>query len=347
MLCNSTFLFDKETNFSPKLEEFREVIRELAVEENRKVVVFSEYERMTFLASQELTKLKIGWVSLHGNVPARKRGDLMARFRKDPDCKVFLSTDAGGVGLNLQAASAVVNFEPPWNPARLEQRIGRVHRLGQTHPVQVVHLLTEQSIEERVWETLKLKKALFAGLFDSATDEVSFEKLGRKSTMQVLNDVFTDQAGRQSAISSPQAAAPAGVAAAEITRETPAQAGHTSPHPAETFPQGRDSEAIRDAQESRRPADLGATSIMPDAGQAAAKFLEAGLNFLETIAPPVPGAAKSTDRLKPIERALSALFRTDAQTQRPVLTLPLPESFTTERLAGVISGLVNRLAGMS
>ena len=112
---------------------------------------------MTFLVSQELTKLGLGWVSLHGNVPARKRGDLMVRFRKDPGCRVFLSTDAGGVGLNLQAASAVVNFEPAWNPARLEQRIGRVHRLGQTHPVQVVHLLTEQSIEERVWETLKLK----------------------------------------------------------------------------------------------------------------------------------------------------------------------------------------------
>ena len=86
---------------------------------------------------------------------------------------------------------------------------------------------------------------------------------------------------------------------------------------------------------------------MHDAGQAAAKFLEAGLNFLETIAPPVPGAAKSTDRLKPIERALSALLRTDAQTQRPVLTLPLPESFTTERLAGAISGLLNKLAGVS
>src|SRR5260370_42291452 len=106
MLRNSTFLFDKETNFSPKLEEFREIVHQLAVEEKRKVVVFSEYERMTHLASQELTKLKIGWVSLNGNVPARKRGELISRFAKDPDCKVFLSTDAGGVGLNLQVASA-------------------------------------------------------------------------------------------------------------------------------------------------------------------------------------------------------------------------------------------------
>jgi SNF2 family DNA or RNA helicase len=75
-------------------------------------------------------------------VPSKHRGALIEKFRLDPECKVFLSTDAGGVGLNLQAASAVVNFEPPWNPARLEQRIGRVHRLGQSRSVHVVHLLT-------------------------------------------------------------------------------------------------------------------------------------------------------------------------------------------------------------
>jgi superfamily II DNA or RNA helicase len=346
MLCNSTFLFDKETNFSPKLEEFREVIRELAVEEKRKVVVFSEYERMTFLASQELTKLQIGWVSLHGNVPTRKRGELMARFRKDPDCRVFLSTDAGGVGLNLQAASAVVNFEPPWNPARLEQRIGRVHRLGQTHPVQVVHLLTEQSIEERVWETLKLKKALFTGLFDSTTDEVSFEKLGHKSTMQVIKEVFRDQSGRPRPIISPEAAVPVGVAGAEKTRKTAIPPARTPLYPADAVPQAGAARSMSDTQESSPRADSHTSPIVPDAGQAAAKFLEAGLNFLEMIAPPVPGVASSADRLKPIERALSALLRTDAQTQRPVLTVPLPESFTTERLAGVISGLLNKLAGV-
>jgi hypothetical protein len=249
--------------------------------------------------------------------------------------------------LNLQAASAVVNFEPPWNPARLEQRIGRVHRLGQTHPVQVVHLLTEQSIEERVWETLKLKKALFTGLFDSTTDEVSFEKLGRKSTMQVLKEVFADQPGRPKPIISPQAAAPVGVAQAEMTREAAIEAYRTSPIPADAVPQVGATGPMRDVQQSDQTTDSRTTPIAQDAGQAAAKLLEAGLNFLEMIAPPVPGTSKSTDRLKPIERALSALVRTDAQTQRPVLTLPLPESFTTERLAGAISGLLNRFAGVS
>ena len=196
MLCNSTFLFDKKTNHSPKLAEFREIVRELTVEEGRKVVVFSEFERMTHLAGEELKKLGIGFVSLHGGVPSRNRAALMESFKRDPKCKVFLSTDAGGVGLNLQAASAVINFEPPWNPARLEQRIGRVHRMGQAHPVHVVHLLTKDTIEERVWETLKLKKSLFAGVFDSPTAEVSFAKLGRKSVLQTMKEIFANQPGR-------------------------------------------------------------------------------------------------------------------------------------------------------
>src|ERR1700738_3182894 len=87
---------------SPKLEEFREIIRELTVEENRKVVVFSEYERMTFLAGEQLRKMGIGFVSLHGGIPSRKRGGLMETFQSQPNCRVFLSTDAGGGGLNLQ-----------------------------------------------------------------------------------------------------------------------------------------------------------------------------------------------------------------------------------------------------
>ena len=327
MLCNSTFLYDKETNFSPKLEEFTEIIRELAIEEKRKVVVFSEYERMTYLASQVLAKMKIGWVSLHGGVPGRKRGELMARFRAEPACQVFLSTDAGGVGLNLQAASAVVNFEPPWNPARLEQRIGRVHRMGQLHPVQVVHLLTENSIEERVWETLRLKKALFAGLFDSTTDEVSFEKLGRKSMMEVIKEVFNDQPGR---------AEPAPAPAAQVA--------------AVTAPAKQNGDAAAIAQPASAPPlvvavppspPLAAPATAPLA-QAAAELWSAGLKLLESLAPPQAVAAAAGHL--PLQRAISSLFRADPQTQRPALSIPLPESFTPERLAGALAGLLSRLS---
>ena len=87
-------------------------------------------------------------VLFHGGVPGPQRKDLIDRFQEDPDCRLFLSTDAGGVGLNLQHASVVVNLDLPWNPAVLEQRIGRVHRLGQHRPVRVVHFIAQGTIEE-------------------------------------------------------------------------------------------------------------------------------------------------------------------------------------------------------
>src|ERR1019366_7087785 len=268
MLCNSTFLFDKQTHHSPKLQEFREILTELAIEENRKVVGFSEYERMTFLAGEELRKLGIGFVSLHGGVPSRKRGALIERFRNDPECKVFLSTDAGGVGLNLQAASVVVNFEPPWNPARLEQRIGRVHRLGQSRPVHVIHMLTTESIEERVWETLSLKKSLFAGVFDSPTGEVSFAKLGRKTVFQAVKEIFANQPARPKPIVDATPAAP-------VLRT---QAAVSVREPAPALPGPAASAAIDG------PPELGTGSGDRGIETAAAMFFEAGLRFIEAIA---------------------------------------------------------------
>jgi hypothetical protein len=106
-------------------------------------------------------------------VPSGKRGALVERFHKDPKCRVFLSTGAGGVGLNLQhAASTIVNMDMPWNPAVLEQRIGRVHRLGQSRSVQVVNFVAEDTIEERMLSVIAFKKSLFAGVLDGGESEV-------------------------------------------------------------------------------------------------------------------------------------------------------------------------------
>ncbi|HTV56880.1 MAG TPA: DEAD/DEAH box helicase, partial [Terriglobia bacterium] len=359
MLCNSTFLFDKETNFSPKLDEFREIIHELANEENRKVVVFSEYERMTHLAGKALDKLKIGWVSLHGGVPGRKRGDLMTRFREDPTCKVFLSTDAGGVGLNLQVASAVVNFEPPWNPARLEQRIGRVHRMGQARPVQVIHLLTEKSIEERVWETLRLKKALFTGLFDSATSEVSFEKLGRKSMMQVVKEVFAEQELASGSLH--QDVKPANGRGPEVQPteikskelgERPG-AGGVSRAPGSSYSAGSPA-----AQESVAPREGGSApaAALPIEAEppyaktiAAAKgFLQAGLELVNSLSASNQGhgvpAGASSSLAANVHQVVGSFVKNDPETQRPVLTIPLPESVTVERLANFVGAFLGKIS---
>jgi SNF2 family DNA or RNA helicase len=316
MLCNSTFLFDKQTNHSPKLAEFREIVHELVMEEGRKVVVFSEYERMTHLAGEELKKLGIGFVSLHGSVPSRNRGALMEKFRRDPECKVFLSTDAGGVGLNLQAASAVINFEPPWNPARLEQRIGRVHRLGQAHPVHVVHLLTKDSIEERVWETLKLKKSLFAGVFDSPTGEVSFAKLGRKSVLQTMKEIFANQPGRPKPIidQAPPKAVPAGSATPPPAAPPPA----ATPHPVAPGP-------------AAQPCGL---------EQNAGALIETGLRFLESLAAIVQSTPAGATAGQSIGERLSSLVSHDRDTGRKTLSIPLPESTDEDRLTRAITSVL-------
>src|SRR5438876_989385 len=113
------------------------------------------------------------WISCrHGGVPGPKRKLLIDRFRDDAACRAFLSTDAGGVGLNLQFARAVVNVDLPWNPAVLEQRIGRVHRLGQTNPVQVVNFVAKGTIEEGMLSVLGFKRSLFAGVLDGGEREV-------------------------------------------------------------------------------------------------------------------------------------------------------------------------------
>lgn len=189
MLCNSTWLYDKQTNASPKLEELKEKLHELVVDEKHKLVIFSQWETMLQKTSEVLDELGVGYVTLHGSVPTKGRSKLLDQFRNDEKCQVFLSTDAGGTGLNLQEADTVINLEPPWNPAVLEQRIARVHRLGQHRPVQVIHLVTRNSIEERVCQTLEQKRSLFESIFTGTSDEIDFNSLGQQGFLDTVRDI--------------------------------------------------------------------------------------------------------------------------------------------------------------
>src|SRR5206468_3674173 len=107
-----------------------------------------------------LAKRKLDFVRLDGSVPQKRRFELVQKFQNDPACKLFLTTNAGSTGLNLQAANTVINVDLPWNPAVLEQRIARAHRMGQLQPVQVFVLVTEKTIEENLLATLAAKKDL-------------------------------------------------------------------------------------------------------------------------------------------------------------------------------------------
>lgn len=195
MLCDSTYLFDKATSVSPKLDELGELMQDLIQEGEHKAVVFSQWEIMLSQASERLRSAKIGHASLHGRVPGKDRRKLLEQFRDDPACRVLLSTDAGGTGLNLQTADTVINLEIPWNPAVLEQRVARVHRLGQSRPVRAIHFVTRGSIEERVLKTIEMKRSLFAGVFDGESDEVSFEALGQQQFLQTVRELIGETEG--------------------------------------------------------------------------------------------------------------------------------------------------------
>jgi superfamily II DNA or RNA helicase len=123
----------------------------------------------------ELRARGLRCLELHGDLDGARRARAVAAFHDEPDARLFLSTDAGGVGLNLQgAASTVMQLDLPWNPAVFEQRVGRVHRMGQQGSVRVVTLVTREGIEGRIAEGLVHKRALFEGVFDGTTDEVHF-----------------------------------------------------------------------------------------------------------------------------------------------------------------------------
>jgi superfamily II DNA or RNA helicase len=169
---------------SPKLLELRELIGQIALAQGRKVVVFSQWRRMLRLAHwatrDQLAREGVRPAFFTGEEGQKRRTQNIVDFHDDPACRVLFATDAGGVGLNLQrAASACINIELPWNPAVLEQRIGRIHRLGQRRPIDVYNLVSEPGIESRIAELVESKKALFTGLFDGTTDEVAFDRCGR------------------------------------------------------------------------------------------------------------------------------------------------------------------------
>jgi hypothetical protein len=173
MACNAAGLVDKETEGAPKLDELETILDELCRMAGLKAVVFSQWEQMTAMVEQRVRRLGLGCVRLHGGVPTAKRGALMDRFRDDDAVQVFISTDAGGVGLNLQNAAVLVNLDIPWNPAVLDQRIARVHRLGQQQKVQAILLVAPGSYEERVLELVQGKRHLFDNVVDpDATEDV-------------------------------------------------------------------------------------------------------------------------------------------------------------------------------
>ncbi len=170
MICDTPAILDPGCRVCPKLEELEGVLEELLEDGERKIVVFSEWVRMLDLVRELAAEIGVDCAWHTGAVPQLRRRAEIARFRQDPACRLFLTSDAGATGLNLQMASCVINLDLPWNPAKLEQRIGRVWRKGQTQAVTAVNFVTEDSIEHSILHLLAHKQTLADGVLDGTGD---------------------------------------------------------------------------------------------------------------------------------------------------------------------------------
>ncbi|HKZ16655.1 MAG TPA: DEAD/DEAH box helicase, partial [Geobacteraceae bacterium] len=302
MASDNTYLVDRKTNFGPKLEELEILLKEWIVEGDEKVVIFSQWLRMNELVEGVLTRNGIGFVHLNGSVPSKERKMLMTRFREDPVCKVFLSTDAGGVGLNLQSGSVVVNMDIPWNPAVLEQRIARVHRMGQKKSVRVVNFISKSSIEERILDLLRFKKSLFAGALDEdGADTVMVGESQMDSFMRSVEEA-TDTPARPDA---------------DAVRE-------------ERQEEEKEATLSDDAASGDEvPENYG----IPPVGEAVdlSDLFAKGAEFLASLSKAVSGAGE-----KSVEKTLGPMIGKDESTGTSYLKIPLPEP---EVITQIVSGL--------
>jgi SNF2 family DNA or RNA helicase len=156
-----------------KAEALLELIYKLQQEENdptMKVLIFTEFVPTQAMLASFLESRGFSVALLNGSMDLDTRAKTQQAFSRD--VRILVSTDAGGEGLNLQFCHIIVNFDMPWNPMRIEQRIGRVDRIGQRHGVRAINLVLDGTVEHRVRQVLESKLEVIAQEFgvDKASD---------------------------------------------------------------------------------------------------------------------------------------------------------------------------------
>ncbi|MDH3393157.1 MAG: DEAD/DEAH box helicase, partial [Desulfobulbaceae bacterium] len=177
---------DNRKNFrSGKWDLFVELLGE-CLASDMKVVVFSHYTKMLDIIEDHLDRNKIDYCSLRGSMPLKKREEMIYRFNAEPECKVFCaSLMAGGVGVDLTAAQAVIHYDRWWNAAREDQATSRVHRMGQRHVVQTFKLITVGTLEEKIHQLIEQKRKLAQHLVQEDDDAI-IKRLSRDELIELL-----------------------------------------------------------------------------------------------------------------------------------------------------------------
>ena len=198
MASDSTYILNQEKRHDNKIEELMYLLENVMENKDNKVVIFSEWKKMFELVTSDLEKRGIDYVYLNGDLSTKERKRIISRFHNEKNLKVFLSTDSGGLGLNLQCANVIINLDLPWNPAKLEQRIARVYRLGQNQHVYIYNFISKHSIEHRIFYLLGFKKSVFSGTLDGEKDTVKLDEKGFMETMETLTEVTPENGSPES-----------------------------------------------------------------------------------------------------------------------------------------------------
>lgn len=319
MVSNTTYIIDQETNYQTKLDELQNILEEILNLPDEKVVIFSQWERMTRLVIPILQERNIGFEYLHGGIPGKNRGQLYANFANDKSCKVFLSTDAGGVGLNLQSAAYLINLDIPWNPAVLEQRIGRIYRLGQKKNVSIINLVSQGSIEHRMLDVLKFKKGIAAGILDGDDNNIFLGEDKFKQFMKSVESVTSGLSSEQTHFETQE------------ERETEKQLS-VAPDGILTEIESSEEETLAPVNEKEIPLSQLSLDFNTSESSGEDEILEKGVGFLEGLLG-ILSSPESTQRL------VSKITETDKETGQAYLKLPINDTGMVENALKLISGL--------
>lgn len=318
MACDSSYLLDQESDHGVKADELAALLDELFADPDEKVVIFSQWLRMHEVLIRRFEARGWGYVLFHGGVPSNKRQALVDRFRDDPACRLFLATDAGSTGLNLQHAATLVNMDLPWNPAVLEQRVARIHRLGQQRPIRVVNFVARGTIEEGMLSVLAFKRSLAAGILDGGGADISLEGTRLSRFMKEVEAVTGAVAPGEPITPTEEALATQTDDPERDTESPPREDGEAQGEPA-----GRAPASSSPAHDDDRHADPWAA------------LLGVGTQLVEALA--VASQPQGTGAKHPwVVR--------DETTGQSHLKLPLPEPETVGRIADVLAGLASALA---
>lgn len=182
--CHPSLFVEGYTEGSSKLEQCMEIVRD-ATEGGHKILLFSGYTSMLKIIEEELKQTGINYFKLTGSTKVEDRIGLVDEFNENKDVKVFLiSLKAGGTGLNLTGADMVIHYDPWWNASAENQATDRAYRIGQKNNVQVYKLITENSIEEKIYNLQQRKTELIDNMLDTKTSFLN--KLSKEEIMKLF-----------------------------------------------------------------------------------------------------------------------------------------------------------------